>query len=229
MGYMNVSSDNIKAAWSGRKNRPAWLLVTLFALLLIYPAFEGLSLARIVLNIFFSLILISSALAMWRQKRQALIGVCLGVPAIALGWLKIWVDFGPVGNLITQGVTSGFILYIAISQVIKALSNPRVTHNTLCRGVSAYILLRVAWAGFYQINVLIDPLAITPPLSEQNWAASLYFSFTVLTTLGFGDIVPVSAYARSLVMIESIIAPMYLAVLIARFVAMHRRYLPTAK
>ena len=160
---------------------------------------------------------------MWREKRQALIGVCLGVPAIALGWLKIWVEFGTVSNLITHGVTSGFILYIAISQVINALSNPRVTHNTLCRAVSAYILLGVAWAGFYQMVVLVDPSAINPPLSEQNWGTNLYFSFTALTTLGFGDIVPVSAYARSLVMIESIIGPMYLAVLIARLVAMHRR------
>ena len=71
--------------------------------------------------------------------------------------------------------------------------------------------------------VLIDPAALSQPVGEQNWSTSLYFSFTVLTTLGLGDITPVSTYARSLVMVESIIGPMYLAVLIARLVAMHKR------
>jgi hypothetical protein len=220
---MHASNENIQTARSSRKNQPIWLMVTLFALLLVYPAFAGRPIARIVLNIFLTLILVSSAVAMWKQSRLLLVGLCLGVPAIMLAWLRTCVDLGTTVAVIGQGMISGFLLYIAVSQVIKALAGRTVTINTLCRAVSAYILIGIAWAGIYQMLILIDPSAITHSAGKHNWSMSLYFSFTVLTTLGFGDITPVSAYARSLVIVESIIGPMYLAVLIARLVAMYNR------
>jgi hypothetical protein len=220
---MHATDKNIQTVRAGRKDRPVWLMVTLFALLLVYPAFEGHSPARVVLNIFFTLILLSSALAMWREHRIALGGICLGVPAVVLGWIGTFVQLGTVVAVIGQGLFAGFIMYVAVLHVIKALGSPTVNNNTLCRAVSAYILIGVAWSGFYQILALLDPSALSQPVGQQNWGVCLYFSFTVLTTLGFGDITPVSAHARSLVTVESIVGPMYLAVLIARLVAMHRR------
>jgi hypothetical protein len=51
--------------------------------------------------------------------------------------------------------------------------------------------------------------------------AVLYFSFATLTTLGYGDIVPVSAIARTLATLEAITGQLYLAVLVARLVGLH--------
>ena len=226
---MRLLGKNIQVVWSGRKNQPVWLMVTLFAMLLIYPAFDGHSLARLVLNVFLSLILISWAIAMWRDNRLVFVGLCLGVPAVLLGWVRTYADLGTTVAVIGQGMISGFVLYIAVSQVLKTLVGRTVTINTLCRAVSAYMLFGVAWAGFYRMLVLIDPAAISQPLGEHSWSISLYFSFSVLTTLGFGDITPVSAYARSLVIVESVIGPMYLAILIARLVAMYRRTAASAE
>ncbi len=49
----------------------------------------------------------------------------------------------------------------------------------------------------------------------------LYFSFSTLTTLGYGDIVPVSPLARMLTSVEAITGQLYLTVLVARLVGLH--------
>ena len=49
----------------------------------------------------------------------------------------------------------------------------------------------------------------------------IYFSFETLTTLGFGDILPVQPVMKSLVILEGLIGPLYLAILIGRLVSVH--------
>jgi hypothetical protein len=49
----------------------------------------------------------------------------------------------------------------------------------------------------------------------------IYFSYVTLATLGYGDITPISAYARSSAILEAVAGPMYIAVLIARLVGLY--------
>jgi hypothetical protein len=49
----------------------------------------------------------------------------------------------------------------------------------------------------------------------------LYFSFTTLTTVGYGDVLPVNGYARAAVVLEAVLGHFYLAVLVARLVGLH--------
>jgi voltage-gated potassium channel Kch len=48
-----------------------------------------------------------------------------------------------------------------------------------------------------------------------------YYSYVTLTTLGYGDITPISTQARSLALLEAIMGPLYLAILVARLVGIH--------
>ena len=211
-----------QAGEAGRRDRPVFLMVTLFLLLLVHPAFEGKPFAALVLSAFFTLILVSSALAVMRQRRLFVAVCCLGLPWVVLNWAGNLVSLGPALDLLRLVVQTTFILFVVVVLVAKLLTTSTVTANTLCRAVSAYLLMGVAWAAMYGMLVLLDPNAFRTPSGDTSWAEYLYFSFTTLTTLGFGDITPVSPYARSLVMVEAVIGPMYLAVLIARLVAMHR-------
>ena len=54
----------------------------------------------------------------------------------------------------------------------------------------------------------------------EEVATMLYFSLTTLTTTGYGDIVPLDPFARSLANLESVIGPFYLAITVARLVTM---------
>ena len=58
--------------------------------------------------------------------------------------------------------------------------------------------------------------AVHAPDERLDWAAMMYFSFTVLTSTGFGEITPVTGMARALIVIEQVLGVMYVAFLVAR-------------
>ncbi len=217
----------VNALW--QKNRPAYLMGALFLLLLVFPAAEGRSFRGVVLSGLFSLVLLSAALSVSHSRRMLVAVLCVGVPGLALSWLGRLVDVGDVRRVVT--LLSSLLLVacwlsVTVMMMADILATSRVTPNTLCRAVSAYLLLGVAWAGIYQILARLDPDAIRPLGPETNWGEFVYFSFTSLTTLGYGDITPVSAFAKSLVIVESVVGPMYLAILVARLVGLYLRSKP---
>jgi hypothetical protein len=58
-------------------------------------------------------------------------------------------------------------------------------------------------------------------IGETGSLDFVFFSFTTLTTLGYGDIIPVSAYARTATTLQAIIGVLYIAILISRFVGIY--------
>ena len=87
------------------------------------------------------------------------------------------------------------------------------------------------WVFAYDIVELLQPGSFS--LKTQSSGGALpqlgYFSFTTLTTLGFGDILPVSPLARSLAVLEGLVGQLFPVILIARLVAMELEYQRTRK
>ena len=99
-------------------------------------------------------------------------------------------------------------------------SETNVSGDTIRGGVAIYFLMGTFWAFLYQLLLLFDPNAISIPEHGQ-FSTILYFSFTTLTTLGYGDIAPLTHQARSLAMLEAAAGPIYMTVFIARLVGLH--------
>jgi hypothetical protein len=70
------------------KNHPVYLMVSLFLLVLLQPAFHGRFLASMMLSVLFSLVFVTSVLSMFRSRRLLIALCCLGVPWILLKWLS---------------------------------------------------------------------------------------------------------------------------------------------
>ncbi len=97
--------------------------------------------------------------------------------------------------------------------------------------VTIYLLVAYSWARAYQLVALSDATAfnfLTAPLRPQNLRFRLlYLSITTLTTVSYGDMVPLSPIARSLAAFEGVIGQLFPALLLARLVAMelhHRQH-----
>ena len=93
-----------------------------------------------------------------------------------------------------------------------------------------YLNLAVICASAFSLIWALSPNAFatlaSPTGGPDEFATMLYFSLTTLTTTGYGDIVPVDPFARSLANLESVIGPFYLAITVARLVTLemeHRR------
>jgi hypothetical protein len=95
-----------------------------------------------------------------------------------------------------------------------------VTSARVQGGVAVYLLLGLGWAHCYQIANRLTPGSFQSSVgnffSVVEW---YYYSFATLTTLGYGDIVPIKPVSRSLAIGEALTGQLYLTVLIARLVA----------
>lgn len=140
-----------------------------------------------------------------------LIDICLTV-----GWLP----GSPLFLLTVQGIYS-FFFGSAILLILKnILQTSRVTSDTVKGGVCVYLLMGYFWALLYSIIYTLDANAFSITLITQTSRLKvLYFSFVTLTTLGFGDITPVSEAASILTILEALIGQVYPAVFMALLVS----------
>ncbi|MBN1553594.1 MAG: two pore domain potassium channel family protein [Phycisphaerae bacterium] len=235
-----------KRTWLHRRwfpgSRPASLLVSLFLLLAIYPQFEEMGgtdstdhqLARLALYICFTLILLAGAWLVHDRPGTLLVACLLAAPCLILGWLdhSLKISDPATSTSYFKGIISLFFaattLYVALSQVGFILRAKKINADLLCRAVSVYLLLGVAWMALYGATEQFMPGSFQADKSllhgmkdNIGFSDHLYYSFSTLSTLGIGDIVPVSSVARSLTLLECVIGPLYLAILLARLVAMY--------
>jgi hypothetical protein len=127
--------------------------------------------------------------------------------------------FVPVGEpwAVGMGLLS-LVLFLAVILGRTFRAGP-VTTRRLHGGVAAYLLLGVLWAYAYALLALVRPGAFSGSVSVGDGPrAWFYFSFVTLTTMGYGDVLPLHPVARSLATLESVTGSLYLAILIARLV-----------
>ncbi len=128
----------------------------------------------------------------------------------------------------------GFVGFVIIHLVRSTLEARQVDANVLCTAISAYLMLGLLWAMGYTLIGRFSPDAfsfVTGPESGRtmNRFNAFYFSFVTLSTVGYGDITPVSKAARMLAAAEAMSGMLYVAVLIARLVSLYSVRNPPAQ
>ena len=202
----------------------SYLLVALIGLILIFPFTHNDIISRIVLATLSSLVLVGGVYAIARSRRMLVVGLGLAILAIALQWSAL---------LSRDPVLFGFagIAYIAflgltIGEVLRyLLKRGPVTADKLHGALAGYIMIAFLWAFLYAIVEVFAPGSFSFPHSDTTdphaFFRLLYFSFTTITTVGFGDITPISDQARSLVMIEEFVGVFFVGILIARLAGVY--------
>jgi hypothetical protein len=110
--------------------------------------------------------------------------------------------------------------------VVKAVFAPgRITYHRIEGAIILYLNIALIFTSIFRLIQELNPNSFTAIPSHQAEGAAisnmLYFSFTTLTSTGFGDILPVDPFARSMANLESVAGQLYLAILLARLVTMH--------
>ena len=125
-------------------------------------------------------------------------------------------------NLATQAMFHAFVVVCLLRYM---LSDEVMTLDELFAAAGLYVLMAFVFAYLYALVELFAPgsFFINPsnnPDGATGWWELLYFSFTCLSSVGFGEITPVSDHARSLVMIQQMLGVLYIALVISRLVAL---------
>jgi len=168
----------------------------------------------------FTFLLVSGVAIAWGKPWLFGFAAFVGSGTIAVRWMAF---FTPTVTLqVWSGAWSvSAILVIALVLLAQVFRAGPVTRHRLEGAIAVYLLFGVGWAHAYHLTGLLHPGSFNTPQGEipsvLDW---VYFSFITLTTVGYGDIVPVRPIARTLAMGEALTGQLYLAVLVARLVAM---------
>ena len=176
----------------------------------------------------FTLIVLSATLA-GKSRRMTVIAASLAAPTVLLEGLGLFLP-GEWIQIAGYAFGIAFLGYIIIVAFEYLFSSDRVTANTIFAALCVYLLLGILWAIVYSLAEAIDPGSFNFSFEDEPGAMrfggdesafALYYSFVTMTTLGYGEIVPGTAPVRMLAALQALTGQMYLAVLVARLVAMH--------
>jgi Ion channel len=201
------------------------LLVLLVGNIFIVPLSEFATWGRFAARAILSLIIISGVLVTVRDRRVVLLALLLALGSVFVGWegLERPQLYLRLFNDLYSLVFLGFLVALILRQVLRA--GP-ITAHRVQGSVAVYLLLGLLWAVSYEMVEMVQPGSFA--IFGQKGKAILpqlgYFSFTTLTSLGFGDIVPLNPLARSLVVLEALVGQLFPVILIARLVTMELDY-----
>lgn len=126
-------------------------------------------------------------------------------------------------------IYSVFLAYSITILIFRLIKEKHIKGDTVKGGIAVYFLIGLLWAFIYALIAHFDPAAfIAQHRMDMRVEDFLYYSFVVLTTTGFGDIVPVNLWAASFTNLEAIAGQMFVAIFISRligiFIAQERAY-----
>ncbi len=137
--------------------------------------------------------------------------------------------FGAPPIAVARIASGAFLVYVAIVVLRDVVRREQVDADAILGAVCFYLLAGYCFYSAFAVVELVSPGAFQDrghPIESGIGGAGhfpilLYYSFTTLTTLGYGDVTPVHPLARSLASVEAVAGPLYLAILVARLVGAH--------
>jgi hypothetical protein len=213
------------------RQRYLTLLIALLLLFALYPFIDQEVAETRHVGVFFAVILVAGAYAVSHDRRFLAVAIMLAVGTVGAQWLAYAQHMDPVITAVSRGFACLFFLLTAIAILVNVLKSKTVTSDTIYGAICAYLLLGLTWAFLFCTLEVLHPgslLAEGQPIAAGHVAfpqfammnSLIYYSMSTLSTVGYGDILPKSGPARAFSNLEAITGQMYLAILIARIVAM---------
>tara|TARA_Y100000310_G_C20667789_1_gene808576 strand:- start:1045 stop:1794 length:750 start_codon:yes stop_codon:yes gene_type:complete len=194
------------------------LLVSLILFIVLYPFLADTTAGAAVLTLLLTLVLLAGIFAVSKHRIQLAFALILGVPWLFTSWANLF-TYAPLLDVLTPIFGIIFYLYTITILFLHIIHTKRITSDILFGAVSIYLLLGLFWASIYVMINAVFPGAFLPV--GLAWSDFLYYSFITLTSLGYGDIIPVLTFARSIAMLEVVVGVLYITILIARLVGLY--------
>ena len=222
---MSTPQTTLELPRGKRQGKFFYLFLCQVLLLALFPYLEKPGLPMVFFRLLGVAALISGVYAVSEKRAQWIAALVLVVPA---GVLNTVVAFRPDPRLAVPTVilTILFLVFTLVSLLRAVVRAEQVTRDTIYGAISIYLLMAIAWAAAYWLLLTLQPDAIVMdatrhPHHTMDWSDCVFYSFVTLTSLGYGDILPMTPQARSLSMLEAVSGIMYIATLIARLVGLY--------
>jgi Ion channel len=207
---------------TARRHPSAILLFVQLGAVLVYPFLEDSDAGRAVFSALGIGVLALVVLAVRSTPGLTWVSLLLALPATVLLLIQAMGDYGSLLPW-SSALEAVLYLYAAYALVKYMLADHEITTDELFAVGATFTL--VAWAFAYMFNVIqaVEPgsfIAAIDPEDDRSWMEFLFLSFTTLTSTGLSDVIPVKAFARSVVMIEQLAGLGYVALVVSRLVGL---------
>ncbi|EJM86752.1 Inner membrane protein involved in colicin E2 resistance [Pseudomonas sp. GM74] len=219
-----TESDEDLAQMIMGKGPYTYLLLLLLGLILLFPFLEEGIFARTLLGILFSIVLLVGAFATRQTRRGLILKLSLALLGVGLQWGALWAESTAILRL--AGIAYVASLAVSFSGVLRyILKHGPITADKLHGALAGYIMLAFVWSFVYALVEMSRAGSFGPGqldfVQPGTFFKLIYFSLTTLTTTGYGDVIPMTNHARSLVMVEEFSGVFYVGVVIARFAGLY--------
>jgi hypothetical protein len=193
------------------------ILGVLVLLVFVLPPFTGPREERgPVMDVMFTLLLLAGVTSL---QARAVVRALLFLAALAATVVRFWSHPPDSALALAALVALALMTVVVLAQTFRA--GPVSVHR-IQGAIAGYLLLGLVWAAAYDLVAAFVPGAfVTGQGRAPDDQDLLYFSFVTLTTVGYGDVTPVSPAARSLALAEALAGQLYPAILLARLVALY--------
>jgi hypothetical protein len=203
----------------------AQLLIALVLLIVASPFVEDLPGGEGIESVLMTVVLSSAVLVVGGRHRTLWLVALFAGPVVIGKWLY---HFRPdlMPPAVYFAMATCFLVFVIVHLLRFVLGATRVDTEVLCASIAAYLMLGLLWALAYSLVAELTPNSFSfnaATTSHHGMAGfnSFYFSFVTLSTVGYGDITPVSRVARMLAAVEAMTGLLYVAVLVARLVSLY--------
>lgn len=194
-------------------------LAILQLLTLLYPLwFTFIPAPRIVMGVLLTLISISAVYSATNTHAQLKLGTGIAAVAIALEWLSVinGINFAQNARLIVYSILFIFLFYHIFRQLFNS---KEVDERLIVAAIVNFIILGFLGSMMVQFIINLNEHAFSGiTINSLDNYSFFYYSFITLTSVGYGDIAPISAEARSIAVVLSIIGQAYFAIIVALIV-----------
>ena len=208
----------------GRRRRFRMLQASLLVALSLLPAFYLDMFGTMVVLTLIAVLVVSTLYATTRDYRLFVTGAVLAGVSLTFNWLVFFVP-STLMETLCFGSGAVFYLFVTLNILFHVARQETITADIVSGGICTYLLTGVVWTWIYSLIDTLQPGSFasshTEAPGELPWHELLYFSYVTLTTLGYGDITPVSKAARSFSVLEAIAGTLLVAVLISRVVGQY--------
>ena len=195
------------------------LLIALAILFVSSPFVQELHYARVIERFLIAVVFLSALFAV-AGRGSLVAGSLLVGAAIAGQWAGFFIPaMAPYSML--PGMA--FLVFV-IARVLKyILVATEVDNETLCACLSGFLMIGLLWAAGYTLLGQLNPhsFGFSLPGQTMDGFEAFYFSFVTLSTIGYGDITPLTRVAKMLCIMEAVAGMFYVAVLVARLVSIY--------
>ena len=202
-------------------HRMVILLATILTLIIGKPLLAGIFNYRFIPDVMLTIIFVAAIYAISRRRVDVYISLGLAIPMFAGVWSSYWIE--NINLLMASQIFGVLFVAFTISRLTRYIFHEKeVTQEVIFAAVVVYLLMAITWAFLYLIQEFFRPGSISFPFDQSlDFYNFLYFSCVTITTLGYGDVLPLTQQASALAILEAITGQMYLVVVVAWLVGMY--------